>query len=688
MNMKYSLFAIITSLTLLSSSLISQPVQAATTSTTPQLLVINQTRGEECCDPGTLTALESQINAAIATQIPIHFALRYDALTNPAYVQLLKTSQAKHPHLFTFGALVEVTPELAKAAGVTYTGTPDTWFQAKHVLTMGYPPADRRKLLDTFWSQFHSQFGSYPAFSTAWMIDTPSLNYLHDTYNLPVHQITREQAGTDSYHLIGGPPHYPYPASSNWLFIPDYDRVNAPLIVRQTVTDPLRNYGDTTNAFTSQPNDFRLDGKDFSYFEKLITQALFGSETTPQYPTGFALLGLENSMPAEDQTTFVKQLEYVEPWVKEGRVVTPSLAELTSFWNNQPLSLYSGADLTTQQTSTSQTATATWITTPRYRVRLRHQAGQNVISDLRAFDTTWQDPYTTHTATNQAIWIVPYLIDGSTWYELLAQEKMSSSWIEQWFKPPTPPQFSPSPQNDTVTVPHQLKLTTTKQPLTLASASATQLSLTSPELHLTFTLDSWQSNTRPELQQPQSATPPDWSNLITSHEECQSVQNCNMRFTTGAADILNQARQHHYQLLFPELTSKPINLTASIFYIHNRYAIAGRNPVRAVFMPVDELGYPTLPEPAPKVRTSSQTTSISNSTDPKSSSLTFIDVTNSHPEKVVITIETSPNHTREETVFFAPNCKAELVYCLKHPIQAVWFIKTVVNDIVKKQIEK
>jgi len=234
----------------------------------PQVVFVNQVRGEECCGKGNLDNLKLQINAFKDELIPAYFTLRYDVLTNDTYVNYMKETIKEVPQIIKLGLLIEITPQLAKNAQVFYHGKENQWYEAQNIFTIGYSESDRKKLLDQLFSTFKNKFGFYPELTSAWLIDTDSLNYIQERYGLIAHQITREQWGTDSYTLYGGPPHYPYPASKNWAFIPDFDNKNPLLILRQAVTDPLYNYGDTTNSFTSQPNDY-LKNKDFAYFKEL-----------------------------------------------------------------------------------------------------------------------------------------------------------------------------------------------------------------------------------------------------------------------------------------------------------------------------------------------------------------------------------------------------------------------------------
>ena len=195
-----------------------------TTKTLPQVLFINQVRGGECCAKGTLNNLKLQVNAFTKHSIPAYFALRYDVLTNKKYVDFLAEQSIKYPAITRLGLMIEVTPQLAKDAGVKYKEKESTWFEAQNAFIIGYPLEERKKLVDFLFKKFFENFDYYPNLTSAWMIDTNTLNYINKKYGIKVHQITREQQETDSYTLYGGPPHYPYPASYKWLLVPDYQK--------------------------------------------------------------------------------------------------------------------------------------------------------------------------------------------------------------------------------------------------------------------------------------------------------------------------------------------------------------------------------------------------------------------------------------------------------------------------------
>ncbi|MBD3279638.1 MAG: hypothetical protein GF390_02915 [Candidatus Pacebacteria bacterium] len=691
-------FCIIAILILLASCCSPSLLQAQTQQSVhqpAQVLIINQVRGQECCDAGSLAKLKLQVEALIKHNLPGFFSLRYDVLQDPVWVNYLQQLKKQHPQLINYGLLIEITPELAQAAGVEYQGNEHNWYEAQHVFTLGYEPAVRQQLLDTLFKAYFTKFDQYPQFTTAWMIDTPSLNYLVDKYQVQVHQITREQWGVDSYSLDGGPAHYPYLASQQWLFVPDYQAANQALIVRQTLTDPLENYGDTSSAFTSQPNDYSGDGKGFGYFKKLLNQAI----DQPLQP-GFALIGLENSMADNYQQVYLEQLAYLAELKAQQRVSFPSLSALKSFWSHQPITVYAGKQLTT-----GPEQRVYWVTTPNYRVRLRFNQDQVFIDDLRVYDSDFVDPYSQYQAVSKGHWVVSYLIAGSLWYE---QPQTERNLVLKLFGPPELVALPPEPQQDTGE--HQfsrLKLPPAQSSSSLAVQQHDQTVELSyqqkNEQKLTITFGLTQFKLSPlditsvdyqaflpanhplvHQQNHHSLTLKWLVNDQASHQgqlECQQ-QSCQFSFTTQP-ELLVTARETQYPFIFPEQKTRELSQENTILYVHNQYAIAGRNPVRVVLVPYDVYGFVTSLSAAPTVELSPSVAVMSDWKKAQHQSIQYLDFSHNQPQKTQLTVILPGGLTKKATIYFAPNCKQDKAYCLRHPVQAWWYLKTVFWDKVR-----
>src|SRR5690349_18067397 len=86
----------------------------------PQVVVIiNQVRGTECCDTGIPEALLLQRMTMKEYRLQGTFALRFDALKNTEIISEMKKAKEEGNEIAIF---LEITPNLAAEAGVTYKG--------------------------------------------------------------------------------------------------------------------------------------------------------------------------------------------------------------------------------------------------------------------------------------------------------------------------------------------------------------------------------------------------------------------------------------------------------------------------------------------------------------------------------------------------------------------------------------
>lgn len=635
----------------------------------PQVLLINQVRGQECCEMGSTQNLRTQLDFLTQHQLPAAFSLRFDVLADENFLKEIKSADSE---LFNWGIFLEITPSLAQAAEVSYQGNEQNWYQAQHAYTLGLEPEDRKRIIDALMQEYYQVFETYPSIVTSWIIDTFTLNYLHDEYGVKVIQITREQWGTDSYTLYGGPPHYPYPASKNWAFIPSFEeaRQSGVLVVRQTLTDPVWNYGDTQSRFTSQPNDFSQDGKDFSYFKKLFDQALFSQSSQQQ---GFALLGLENSMLESYQEVYLQQLELVSKYQQENKIDLPSLESLWSTWSQKQVSLYQGQDLVK-----NKDFQAFWITAPEYRIRLIRRGSQVLIDDVRLYSHNLVDFYTQHQAQDLSYWIVPFLLDGSRFYE-----QKQGFWSQK-----KKIGVGTNPLPDIVTQPQAWKLPRVKETqaelkVTQSSPNSVQVNYLSQQdemINLDFKLENF---VLPLLEES--------SNLIYKVEDdtaFELVQTCASRSCVYTPfvypEVFSQAQIKDRKNFLPEQRRGQISQTQSKLYADNPYAVAGRNPVRVVFIPRDEQGLSLKLDSLPKIQTQAKLETDINQIS--HDEIQFYDFESEFPLETEVVFMVNEFENEEEklelktTIYFAPNCRDDFSYCLSHPQQGWWYFKSWVGD--------
>ena len=659
-----------------SKNLEAKSFSANDSNNTHYTLIINQVRGSECCDVGNLVHFQEQITNAQNLNLPANFSLRFDVLGDPLYQEII--TPLINSEMVSFGALLEVTPNLAAAAGVAYDGDETNWYHANHAFLIGYSPEDRQKIIDTYFQVFLEAFGQYPNFSTAWMIDSTSLQHLQSEYNIKLHQITREQFGTDSYTLYGGPPHYPYYPSQNWVLVPDKEQVlNAPLIVRQTITDPVYNYGDRSNSFTSQPNDYALRQDTIDYFNHLFQQA----HNQPQ-PYTFALIGLENSMPTESQAEYLRQLQIVSQWQQQNpQNLVLKAADFAQIYQekqyqNLPVTIYQGQD---QYNSEEK---AWWITTDRYRARLRLSKETLTLTDLRIYDTSFNDPYRDKVADNLGWWIVPFVLDSSRFYQnapydysyvrndsllnrqkktqpdslVLTQKLKSDSMIEF--------DFSEDEQQFAFKVDGQ-------EIITFSTMSFSSPALTEPKK---FDSEFYNVDQSVQLKwlDPQDKTQFSWGfNFEEDSKKLVAFSNSN---------TLESARNLQPFLLFPEITSDAVSSLNSELIPSNAYAMANRNPTRFILYLRNQNHQPALMEELPEITTTNpDQIKIKISDQDQQNGSIYIDLFSEQPLKTKLTVKVG-DFSKTLPAIFAPNCGSEPFYCLKHPIQSWWWLRNKMGD--------
>ncbi len=657
------------------------------------VVIINQVRGDEVGDLGKLEYLMQQVKAVEDNHLKANFTIRYDAL-NFRFSSFLKSLD---PETLQLGAFLEVTPSLANDAGVKYTGTKFNWYQAQHSYTEGYSLADRRKILDTYMKKFLVTFGYYPKLVTAWLMDSYSINYLHEQYGVLAQQITREQWGTDSYTLSGGPIHYPYFASTNWSFIPTSQQTGV-LVLRQTGADPLYNYGDNTNSFTTQPNDYSIANRGFSYFNDLKKQ--FFNQQHNSF--GFLLLGLENSMDQKYQDEFTKQLVSL----KNDGVTTFTATDFFEYFKNKQeiVTGVQGRDLVNQSN-----LQAFWINAGSYRARLLLKDNKLYLSDLRVFNSSLVDPYNDYQAKQLAFWVTPFIFNASQLYTInsndqeLVVDKLEKKYLTALkqkvlgsIRKKYLPEFQndnlemQSSQNDTKTLFDGIELFNQIEKVTgFTRNNDGSLSLSFKTVNdelktIQFFSDHFQTNfliKKINLSNPfysvvreKNSYKITFADLLKLNIDCNN-NNCQFGFKEVTNSNFIKLREDFYPYFFPEVKARKLSSKESVFYAHNKYAIADKNPVGLVFIPKDSNGFPVRYEDKVSVQVNPEVKRVITRT-PKHNGTTFIDIVSDKIGKYEVKFKLANSFSKETTIYFAPNCKERLVYCVLHPVELKWYLSS------------
>ena len=186
---------------------------------------------------------KEQLDLANEMGVDATFLLQYDVIVNDEFVKIIKDRAGENIEL---GLWFEVVEPLTSACGMKYEsarGWKWDWF-IKPGFSMSYPLREREILIDEAMRKFREVFGYYPRSVGSWIMDTYTINYLSDNYDLDAICYCRDQINTDAYTLVGGYFNQAYYPSRNNMFTPaqtEAMQLKTPLF-RLLGSDPIHNY--------------------------------------------------------------------------------------------------------------------------------------------------------------------------------------------------------------------------------------------------------------------------------------------------------------------------------------------------------------------------------------------------------------------------------------------------------------
>lgn len=171
------------------------------------------------------------------------FLLQYDVLCDPRYAELFREKGTERTEL---GIWYEIVEPLTSACGLPYKSERG-WRWDWHIVpgfSMAYTPSEREMLIDEAMRKFKEVYGYYPRTVASWLIDTHTVNYLTEHYDVDAIAICRDQTNTDAYTLHGGYFNQAYYPSKQNMFTPaqsEGEQINVP-VFRLLGPCPIHNY--------------------------------------------------------------------------------------------------------------------------------------------------------------------------------------------------------------------------------------------------------------------------------------------------------------------------------------------------------------------------------------------------------------------------------------------------------------
>ena len=193
--------------------------------------------------PKLLALTRDQLRLVNEYAVENTFLLQYDAVCDSDFVSLFKEEATDRTEL---GLWYEIVEPLTSACGIPYRSEKG-WKWDWHIspgYSMAYTPKQRELLIDEAMRKFKAAFGYYPKTVAGWVIDTHTVRYLAEHYDIKAVAICRDQANTDAYTLLGGYFNQAYYPSQNNIFTPAQSeelQISVP-VFRLLGPCPIHNY--------------------------------------------------------------------------------------------------------------------------------------------------------------------------------------------------------------------------------------------------------------------------------------------------------------------------------------------------------------------------------------------------------------------------------------------------------------
>jgi len=338
--------------------------------------------------------IRNQIIVAKQYGFPGTYALKYDAVMEPRYQELLKQYLDDGDEL---SAWWEITSELCRRSGVAFR---DSRLEEEYddrvnsAYSIGYSPEERKKLVDGYMADFHAVFGKYPKTIGSWVLDTVTLAYAAEKYGIVAGATCRDQIGVDGFTLWGGYPNGAYYPSKRNENVPAQNPENQlPIpVFRLLGPDPIYNFEaevrkDLPGVYTLEPA--WLVGRDPKWIRWLF-DSLTGEDTIGM---GYAHVGQENNFLWENiRPGYAPQLEVLKQLSSQGKLRVETMAQSASWFLRKyritpPMTYQASRDWSWRNLSCQ------WYASANYRIGLLGEEGHLRIRDLFVYDEAYISRY-------------------------------------------------------------------------------------------------------------------------------------------------------------------------------------------------------------------------------------------------------------------------------------------------------
>lgn len=369
----------------------------------------------ENADKLLFQTVQEQLKLVNKYDFPATFLLQYDALINPLYQDLLKKELNSSSEI---GAWWEITQPQAETAGIKWRGEHSWVSHANIAFTTGYSPEEREKLVDVYMSKFKEIFGRYPRSVGSWFIDSHSLAYMYEKYNIVASCNCKDQIGTDGYTLWGGYWNQAYYPSRLNAYMPAQTtagQIPVP-IFRMLGSDPIYQYdtglGRDRQGVISLEPVYPESGKNKKWVEYFLESIVH----QPALAFNYAQAGQENSFTWSGmQEGLQMQFPLFDSLRKVNKIRLETL-EQTGRWFKGNFPLTPATAVTTLTDVRNKGNKTVWFNSRYYRTNLLWEGKSFRFRDIHLFDEKFESDYLKKAGVgSQFFYYTLPVVDGFIW---------------------------------------------------------------------------------------------------------------------------------------------------------------------------------------------------------------------------------------------------------------------------------
>lgn len=363
--------------------------------------------------------LEKQLTVLAKFNLPSTVALKYDALMDEEYQQLI--TNYKQDNELEISAWWEITAELCERAGVKFRGERGEEYDDRvdSAYSIAYEPEERIKIVDAYMQDFKDIYGVYPESIGAWVLDECTLIYAAEKYGIVAAAVCRDQIATDGFTLWGGYPNGPYYPSAKNLNVPAQrkeQQINLPTF-RLLGPDPIfmfeQNVRDSIfGVHTLEPSSISGRGERIPWtFARITDEDTVG--------INYLQVGQENNFLWPNIAPgYIPQIKIVEKLRSEGKLVVQTMAETAKFFSESfkltpPISYQGTTDWSTDQLEALNYASS------EYRLSFLYENQKLRIRDFFKFEENYKSRYLNESIkTASSFYDCPPLLFPQLWKQV------------------------------------------------------------------------------------------------------------------------------------------------------------------------------------------------------------------------------------------------------------------------------